>query len=156
MSSRRVHEQRNRLGSIIQNHLETLSSVDAESAKIKRVKFDYIFPDSVVVGHLKTGTLFIDGYDYKRLPQGTPRADLLKLVSETAFSATFFRRYWLILDAAHREVESLTSSLKDLGLSNVGIALHEAQEQDDLNLVRIPSGNPIPDRRDKALRQVAP
>lgn len=90
LSSRRAHEQRNRLGSIIQSHLETLSSIDAKSAKISRIKFDYVSPDNVVVGRQETGALFVDGYDYKKLARGTPKADLLKLVSDTAFSSTFF------------------------------------------------------------------
>lgn len=134
--------------------IESLSGNDAD-LEVKKVKFDYVTPDAVVVGSQDNVATFVDAFSLKRLPAGTPRTHFTKLVSDIAFSSTFFRRYWLLLDASLKDAEDIGASIADLDLKNVGIALYERGKQDDLSLLHMPSGGPVPDRQQKSLQKLA-
>ncbi|MCW0234276.1 MAG: hypothetical protein OJJ21_11820 [Ferrovibrio sp.] len=154
ISSKRAHAERSGLAGLIQSHIEMLSGNDTELEATK-IKFDYVNPDAVVIGRKGGAATFVDAFSLKRVPAGAPRTHLTKLVSEIAFASTFFRRYWLLLDAPPKDVTEIGESISDLALKNVGIAEYISGKQDNLNLRRSPSGNPVPDRQEKPLEELA-
>lgn len=153
LSSRRAHRERSALGALIESHIESLSGIEVEKAEIGKIRFDYVAPDAVVVGNKKTGSAFVDAYDFKRLGLSTPKATVTKLISDAAFSATFFRRYWLILETSQEVAQDVVSSVDDLDLANIGVARYAADGQDNLDLLRAPTGAPTPDRHERSLKQ---
>jgi len=154
ISSRRAHRERNELGSLVRSHLETLSGVPAENAKVKKVRFTYVTPDAVAIGTREAATPFIDAFDYKRLPKGITQASVSKLISDATFAATFFRRYWLVLDATADDASEVVSAADALDIENLGVALIQQDSQDNLEVLRTPSGAPVPDRQEMALLAV--
>jgi len=153
VSSRRAHKQRSILKALIESHLEALSGLNAESATISKKRFEYVSPDAIVIGNADKKAAFVDGYAFKRLPLRSTGAAVAGLLSEAAFSASFFRRYWLILDANEIDAKRVTDSVTDLELRNVGVARYKPEGQDNLDLLRAPTGDPVPNRHDRSVKQ---
>lgn len=153
ISSRRAHQERNELGALIESHINILSGIDIQAAEISKLRFKYVAPDVVVIGNRATPDPFVDGYDFKRLSLGSSKAAVAKLVSEAAFSASFFRRYWLILDASEIDAHQVVESVTDLELSNIGVARCRPDEQDNLDLLCAPTGEPTPNRHERSVKQ---
>lgn len=152
-SSRRVHKQRSILKALIESHLEALSGLSAESATISKKRFEYVSPDAIVIGNADKKAPFVDGYAFKRLPLKSKSATVAGLLSEAAFSASFFRRYWLILDANEHDAKRVSDSVMDLELRNVGVARYKPEGQDNLDLLRAPTGDPVPNRHERSVKQ---
>lgn len=108
-------------------------------------------PDVVAIGNTASADPFVDAYDFKRVPIGITQATVTRLISDAAFVATFFRRYWLVLDATEDDAMEVVSAADILDIENLGIALIKPDAQDNLQILRPPSGAPIPDRREMAL-----
>lgn len=98
------------------------------------------------LGTREAATPFIDAFDYKRVPKGITQASVTRLISDDAFAETFFRRYWLILDASADDA---------LDIENLGVALIQQDSQDNLEVLRAPKGAPVSDRREMALLAIS-
>ncbi len=96
----------------------------------------------------EAATSFIDAFDYRRLPKGITQASVSKLISDAAFAATFFRRYWLVLDASTDDTSAVVSAADALDIQNLGLALIHQDSQDNLEVLRAPKGARVPEHRE--------
>jgi hypothetical protein len=67
--------------------------------------------------------------------------------ADVVFSATFFRRFWLFLQAEPEFARFIADHLAKLRVSNAGVVL-VAKERERFELLSVPTGGPDPDRRD--------
>lgn len=156
IASHRAHAKRSALHRLVESHISSMSGIDPFCGSggwslLDRHSFKYVRPDVAAVGKPEGEPTFVDGFDLQTLPAGWSQTSSKKIISEIAFNASFFRRYWIVLDSDPEDAKELSKSFDELSLYNVGIALLAPGEQDDLKLIRSPAGKPDPDRQSLAI-----
>lgn len=151
---RRTHDVKKRLADVVQKQIGDLS--DTEDAKVLpgRYEFEFASPDVVAVGSKEFSVDFVDGFEFKRLGTKVAPSALRRAIADIAFAATFFRRYWVFIDADHEAASALNTSIEKLGLLSVGIAFAPEPAAKKLKILRRPKAPPSPDRHDMARQAV--
>lgn len=142
---RRANQDKKTLTDIVRRQISVLSDTDAVKVFSDRYEFDFVSPDVVAVGQEDFSVSFVDGFEMKKLSGKIPAGMFKKAIAEIVFSATFFRRYWVMLEGAEKDAKSLTSALDQLEASSVGIALIDLELM-AIQVHRKPSALPQPDR----------
>lgn len=152
---RRSYAERTELYDLINANLETFSGDEAPELRIEKRRFEYVSPDAVVIGRTPGDVVFLDGFVYSRPAIGLPRTAALKLIGEIGFASTFFRRFWIVLDANAEDAGRVSQFVEQLKLGNVGIALRSPTVATAISIIRVPHSRPVPDRQELIDKQVA-
>ncbi|WP_341703644.1 hypothetical protein [Ferrovibrio sp.] len=156
-ASMRAYWQRFMLQEIVRSNLSTLSgtpkSSGCDAIELENIKLEFVRPDAIAAGKKNGRVTFLDGFDLKRIQIGTSRKAAKRVVIEAAFTSSFFRRYWLVLDADAADVQKVSKALVDLSVLNVGVALFSQWVNGPLRILQHPTGLPAPDRRSLALEE---
>jgi predicted RNA methylase len=146
---RRAHQDKRVLTDIVRKEISVLSDTNAAKVFSDRYEFDFVSPDIVAVGQEDFSVSFVDGFEMKKLGSRVPPGAFKKAIAEIVFSATFFRRYWVILEGFDNAAESITSALDKLEAASVGVALVDLDRK-SIRIHRKPTALPQPDRHDLA------
>ena len=84
----------------------------------------------------------ITGFDFANVSSNA--SNWYSMRAKMCFNATFFSKYWIILQCGPAELLRVLADLQALGLENTGII---QSTQADLKIIMSPKGNPVPDRR---------
>lgn len=118
-------------------------------------KFRYMAPDAVAVTRREFGIDFLDGYSFKVMTELPKRPAFARLLADTAFAATFFRRYWLLIHGPKKIALEIAAEVTHLGLASVGVAVADPKAAKLLlEIVRPPERPPSPNRQDEAKEEV--
>lgn len=136
---------------IIKRNLVDLSGPGA-SIHLRRYRFKFANPDAVAIQRTGFSLVALDGFEFRNITAPIARNALNKLMAEIALSASFFRRYWLVLPRHGDFASRIADEAKELGLFSLGIL--EIVPQDKVTITLRPSKEPAPDRQEAAKREV--
>ena len=146
---RRAYQDKKVLTEIIRKEIANFSEADSVMVFSDRYEFDFVSPDAVAVAQKDFSISFVDGFEMKKIGEKTPPGFFKRAIAEIVFSATFFRRYWVLVEGKEDDAKVLSSALIKLDASSVGVALVNLDRR-IVSIHRKPTALPQPNRHDLA------
>lgn len=145
---RRVRRDKESLAELLSKEIEEFSGTAAKVFAHK-YSFEFVAPNAVSIGRDGFTVKFVDGFDLEKLGSHLAPSTMRKIIAEAAFSSTFFRRYWLLIDGAAEDAAKIAGAMEKLQLTAVGVAvLKQKSTKKPFEIIRRPSNKSSPDRHD--------
>ncbi|OUC14613.1 MAG: hypothetical protein B0A82_11200 [Alkalinema sp. CACIAM 70d] len=145
---RRVRQDKESLAELLSKEIQEFSGTAAKVFAHK-YSFEFVAPDAVSIGRDGFTVEFVDGFALEKLGSHPAPGTMRKVIAEAAFSSTFFRRYWLLIDGAAESAAEIARAMETLQLSAVGIAIFKQKStKKPFEIILRPSNKPSPDRHD--------
>lgn len=113
-------------------------------------------PDLIAIKRTETRIKFVDGFEFRLIRDSRALSVVTnRLLEETAFRSSFYRRYWIMIQEEIHEgvAELLRERLLMLGYLSVGVVsiLPKGEEpltsEETFDVILEPHGPPVPDLR---------
>jgi hypothetical protein len=132
---------------LVRRNLSDFTGSESAQLSLSAAPMDFVRVDAIAHQLQGNDEGFVDAFEVKMFSDRAAPAVVDDAVARLAMASTFYRRTWAILvEPSASQLSRYSRLLKTLELLSIGMAVVRLPTE-EINIIKRPSGNPVPDRR---------